>query len=285
MKSKAAILWEVNTPWSVEETEIGRPRDNEVVIRLASSGLCHSDDHCVKNDLPTNLPRHRRSRGGRCRRGSRFRRASAQGRRSRRHGLHPVLRTLSLVRRVACPRLCDYGAVIMEGYPITDGKPRVARPRGRGCVSSPCSGRSRRTPWSTRTPASRSTTTSRWSWHRWSACGVATGFGAAVNRAEVGPGDTVVVGRYGRRRLERGTGCAYRRRRGHRGRRSVRVPARAGELLGATHAVASMEEAMPLVTELTRGVMADKTIMTASPDERRHADAVDAAHPQGGRPA
>ena len=35
-------------------------------------------------------------------------------------------------------------------------------------------------------------------------------------------------------------------------------------VLGATHAVASMEEAMPLVTELTRGVMADKTIMTAS---------------------
>ena len=36
------------------------------------------------------------------------------------------------------------------------------------------------------------------------------------------------------------------------------------ELLGATHSVASMEEAMPLVTELTRGVMADRTILTAS---------------------
>jgi Zn-dependent alcohol dehydrogenase len=35
-------------------------------------------------------------------------------------------------------------------------------------------------------------------------------------------------------------------------------------LLGATHAVASMEEAIPLVSEITRGVMADKTILTVS---------------------
>jgi S-(hydroxymethyl)glutathione dehydrogenase/alcohol dehydrogenase len=35
-------------------------------------------------------------------------------------------------------------------------------------------------------------------------------------------------------------------------------------LLGATHSAASMEEAMPLVSEITRGVMADRTILTAS---------------------
>lgn len=35
MKSKAAILWEAHTPWSVEETEIGDPRNGEVRIKLA----------------------------------------------------------------------------------------------------------------------------------------------------------------------------------------------------------------------------------------------------------
>jgi S-(hydroxymethyl)glutathione dehydrogenase/alcohol dehydrogenase len=56
MKSKAAILWEVNTPWSVEETELDEPREGEVRVKLTASGLCHSDDHIVKGDLPTGMP-------------------------------------------------------------------------------------------------------------------------------------------------------------------------------------------------------------------------------------
>ena len=56
MKTTAAILWAVGTPWSVEEVELDDPEPFEVRVKLASSGLCHSDDHSVKGDLPTGLP-------------------------------------------------------------------------------------------------------------------------------------------------------------------------------------------------------------------------------------
>lgn len=38
-------------PWSVEEIELDPPRAGEVLVKLASSGLCHSDEHLVTGDL------------------------------------------------------------------------------------------------------------------------------------------------------------------------------------------------------------------------------------------
>src|ERR1700709_2432556 len=52
MKVSAAVLWGVGEPWSVEEVELDGPRGKEVLVRLAASGLCHSDEHLVTGDLP-----------------------------------------------------------------------------------------------------------------------------------------------------------------------------------------------------------------------------------------
>ena len=38
VKTKAAILWEVNTPWSVEEIELDPPKAGEVLVKMAASG-------------------------------------------------------------------------------------------------------------------------------------------------------------------------------------------------------------------------------------------------------
>ena len=38
MKSKAAILWEPHTKWSVEEIELDPPKAGEVLLELAASG-------------------------------------------------------------------------------------------------------------------------------------------------------------------------------------------------------------------------------------------------------
>ena len=56
VKTKAAILWEVNTPWSVEEIELDPPKAGEVLVKIAASGMCHSDEHLVTGDLPFELP-------------------------------------------------------------------------------------------------------------------------------------------------------------------------------------------------------------------------------------
>ena len=51
MKSKAAVLWETGTKWSVEQIDLDPPKAGEVLVRLAASGLCHSDDHLVTGDM------------------------------------------------------------------------------------------------------------------------------------------------------------------------------------------------------------------------------------------
>ena len=43
-------------PWSVEEIELDAPGPGEVLVKLAASGLCHSDEHLVTGDLPFELP-------------------------------------------------------------------------------------------------------------------------------------------------------------------------------------------------------------------------------------
>ena len=51
MKTRAAILWEANTDWSVEEIELDPPQAGEVLIKLVGSGLCHSDEHLRTGDM------------------------------------------------------------------------------------------------------------------------------------------------------------------------------------------------------------------------------------------
>ena len=48
MKAKAAVLHEINQPLAIEEIELDTPAHNEVLIRTAHSGVCHSDLHYIE---------------------------------------------------------------------------------------------------------------------------------------------------------------------------------------------------------------------------------------------
>lgn len=56
MKIKAAVLYEANTPLVVETLDLDDPREGEVLVRLASAGVCHSDYHVMKGEWKTPLP-------------------------------------------------------------------------------------------------------------------------------------------------------------------------------------------------------------------------------------
>ena len=43
MKTKGALLWELNSPFRIDEIEVGPPVDDEVQIRVHAAGMCHSD--------------------------------------------------------------------------------------------------------------------------------------------------------------------------------------------------------------------------------------------------
>ena len=53
---RAAVLYQWNEPFVVEEVELAAPRQGEVRVKLAASGVCHSDLHVVKGDLPMPTP-------------------------------------------------------------------------------------------------------------------------------------------------------------------------------------------------------------------------------------
>ena len=56
MRTRAAVLHECNTPLSLEEVELEAPKANEVMVKMVSSGVCHSDLHIVQGHIPVNLP-------------------------------------------------------------------------------------------------------------------------------------------------------------------------------------------------------------------------------------
>lgn len=56
MKMKAAVLYEPNTPLVVEEIDIDEPKEKEVMVKIKAVGLCHTDLHYIKGDMPAVMP-------------------------------------------------------------------------------------------------------------------------------------------------------------------------------------------------------------------------------------
>ncbi len=56
MKTKAAVCYAPNTPLVVEELDLDGPREGEVLVRIASAGVCHSDYHVMKGEWKPPLP-------------------------------------------------------------------------------------------------------------------------------------------------------------------------------------------------------------------------------------
>ncbi len=43
MKIKAAVVREEGQPFVIDEIDLDEPRPNEVIVRVVSSGICHTD--------------------------------------------------------------------------------------------------------------------------------------------------------------------------------------------------------------------------------------------------
>src|SRR6478735_5075794 len=92
-------------------------------------------------------------------------------------------------------------------------------------------------------------------------CGVATGWGSAVKRAETQPGDTVVVVGCGGIGMNAVQGAKMAGAKRVIAVDPVEFKREQATVFGATHTFASLEEATPAVVELTWGRGADKTIL------------------------
>jgi S-(hydroxymethyl)glutathione dehydrogenase/alcohol dehydrogenase len=259
MKTTAAVLWEPGGKWEVEEVELDPPGPGEVLVELAASGLCHSDEHLVTGDLPAALPMVGGHEGaGRVIEVGPGVTEVAVG--------DPVVMTFlpSCGRCSYCVRghtsLCDDGAGATLG-PQLDGTYRFhARGEdiGQMCLLGTFAKH-------TVAPVKSVVKIDEGFPLDLAAlvgCGVTTGFGSAVRTAELRAGDTAVVigiGGIGANAVQgaKAAGC----------RHVIAVDPvefkrdKALEL-GATHVAASIDEAWGIVSELTRGQLAEAAILT-----------------------
>ena len=274
MKSKAAILWEPHTKWSVEEIELDPPGPGEVLLKLAASGLCHSDEHLVTGDMV--VPQEMASAlglqqfpviGGHEGAGEVL--EVGPGVTSVAPGDHVVLSFIPACGR--CPscatgnqQLCDYGAFLLAGRQITDFTARHHAADGRDLGIMCCIG--------TFEPY---TVASEMSCVKISpdipldkaalvGCGVTTGWGSATYAADVRPGETGVVVGCGGIGMNAIQGAALAGAANVVAVDPVEFKRQQALTFGATHTAASMEEAAGLVSQLTWGANADKAILTTS---------------------
>ena len=272
MQSRAAILWEPQTKWSVEEITLDPPRAGEVLVKLAASGLCHSDEHLVTGDMVMDPAiaellglQQFPVIGGHEGAGEVV--EVGPGVTQLVPGDHVVLSFIPACGR--CPscaigqqHLCDLGAFLLAGRQISDFTARHHAADGTDLGIMTCTGTFEPVTVVSETscvkiephiPLERAALVG---------CGVTTGWGSAVYAADVRSGETVVVVGVG------GIGAnALQGARLAGADKIIAVDPLASKreiatVFGATHTAASMEEAQALVGELTRGAMADKAILT-----------------------
>ncbi len=255
MKTRAAVAYAVDEPWVIDEFEIDDPGPEQVLLRMAYAGLCHSDEHIRMGDFSeAALPMvcgHE---------GSAVVEALGPGVRGLEVGDHVAASFIpSCGRCPACAEgmqyLCDNGAEIMAGKSVFNG------PRG------PVRAMSGIGTFSEHAVVHENSLVKVGDWYPLEAvalcsCGVATGWGSAVNVAGVRAGDTVVVIGTGGIGINAVQGAAMAGAANVIAVDPVEMKREFAQTVGATHAAASVEEAAPLVEELSWGRGANHVILT-----------------------
>lgn len=261
MKTKGALIWEFNQPWSVEEIEIGDPRKDEVKIQMEAAGMCRSDHHLVTGDIPmAGFP----VLGGH--EGAGIVTEVGPGVDDFAPGDHVVLAFIPSCGK--CPscqagmrNLCDLGAGLLAGESVTDGSFRI---QARGQNVYPMTLLGTFSPYMVvhRSSVVKIDPSVPFEVACLVGCGVTTGYGSAVRTADVRPGDDVAIVGLG------GVGMAALQGAVSAGARYVfavepvewkRDPALK---FGATHVYPDINAALMGIAEVTYGLMAQKVIIT-----------------------
>jgi S-(hydroxymethyl)glutathione dehydrogenase / alcohol dehydrogenase len=261
MKTKGALIWDFNKPWSVEAIEIGEPRKGEVKVALEAAGLCHSEHHVVTGDIPmAAFP----MLGGH--EGAGIVVEVGEGVEDFEVGDHVAASFIPSCGK--CPscqagerNLCDLGMGLMAGTAVSDGTFRI---QANGQNVYPYALLGTFSPYLVvhQTSLVKIDRSVPFEAAALVSCGVTTGFGSAARAAEIQPGDDVVIvglGGVGTAALLGAVTC---------GARNIfavdPVEWKRDQALkfGATHAYADIDTATTAIAEFTVGRMARKVIVT-----------------------
>ncbi|WP_395309005.1 NDMA-dependent alcohol dehydrogenase [Mycobacterium sp. AMU20-3851] len=259
MKTKGALLWELNSPFKVDEIDLGDPVADEVQIRMHAAGMCHSDYHITTGATPIGLP----ALGGH--EGAGVITKVGKNVTGLAEGDHVILAFIPACGE--CPpclkgfrSLCDRGAVLLGGKAIADGTSRI---HAGSHEVSPMNLLGTFAPYMTvhKDSVVKIDEDIPFETAAIMGCAVPTGFGSATNVAEVKPGETVIIVGVG------GIGMSALQGAVISGAKQV-IAIDPNEWkrdqaikFGATHVYPSMAEAIAPVIDVTHGLMADKVII------------------------
>jgi len=260
--TRTSIVRKAPGRYETVEVELDDPRQGEVTVKLAASGLCHSDDHVATGDVPVGVYPYA---GGH--EGAGVVTAVGPDTPGYEVGDHVVFSFLPACGKCEfCARgmsnLCDLGASLLTGARADD--PTSFRmhldgePVGQQCGIST---------FSEYTTASVDSVVKipkdiPLKVAALIGCGVPTGWGSAVNSANINPGDTVIVMGIG------GIGANALQGAKHAGATTIIAvdPAATkrdwAKTFGATHFYDTIDEAADYARSITNGQGADATIVT-----------------------
>ncbi|MGB8504965.1 alcohol dehydrogenase catalytic domain-containing protein, partial [Mycobacterium sp.] len=261
MKTKAAVLWGINQKWEVEEVDLDGPKEDEVLVKMTASGLCHSDYHLVTGDLPAPLPLV----GGH--EGAGVVVDVGPGVKEVAEGDHVVMSFLPACGRCKpCARgmsnLCDLGAYLLTGAQL-DGTFRF-HARGQDVGQFLLLGTFSEYAVLPTASVIKLDDAHPLDKAALLGCGVTTGYGSTVRTGDVQAGDTVVVIGVGGVGINAVQGARIAGARTIVAVDPVEYKRERSREFGATHVAASVDEALPLVKDLTWGEMANVCVLTTN---------------------
>jgi S-(hydroxymethyl)glutathione dehydrogenase/alcohol dehydrogenase len=280
--SHAAVLREAPGEWKIEEVEVSDPGPSEIQVKLATAGLCHSDDHITTGDLPLG---HYPVVGGH--EGAGVVTAIGPGVTEFAEGDHVTLLCVAGCGKckwcaMGLQELCDLNAQLLGGGTPEDPNRYRYHLGGEAVGQFVAVG-----------SFSEYTTVSLASAMKIPqdlpldiaaliSCGVTTGWGSAVNAAHIEPGQVAIVIGVG------GVGINAVQGAKHAGAAAiiavdpVEFKRTSALQFGATHAVATIEEAGDIARGLTNGQGADGTVVTIGVVKAEHVSAAFSTIRKGG---
>src|ERR1700739_4685970 len=261
MKTKGALLWEFNQPWSVEEIEIDDPEKHEVKIQMEAAGMCHSDHHLVTGGIPMGgfpvLGGHE---------GAGIVTEVGPGVEDVAPGAHVVLSFIPSCGR--CPscqaglrNLCDLGAGLLNGVAVADGTFRI-QARGQNVFPMTLLGTFSPHMVVHKSSVVKIDPSIPFEVACLLGCGVTTGYGSATRSGDIRPGDDVAsvgIGGVGRAALQGAVNAGARR---IFAIDPVEWKRDQALKFGATYAYPDIDTALGAIAQVTAGRMSRKVIVT-----------------------